>query len=254
METKRILSLGAGVQSTAIILMSHHGELPPLDAAVFADTGWETKAVYRHLEWLESYVDIPIYRVSSGNIKEDALRSQVRGKAAHGCRWVSMPYFVLGPQGERGMLRRQCTTEYKLVPVRRKVRELAGYKPRERMPAGCVEQWIGLSFDELRRTRSSPVAWCTNYYPLIDMELTRIDCREWMHAHGYSQPPRSACVGCPFRSDAEWRWLQENEPESFAEAVEFDVSIRTCGGTRGKVFLHSQCIPLGNIDFRRNQT
>ncbi|KKN55324.1 hypothetical protein LCGC14_0583140, partial [marine sediment metagenome] len=50
METKphlRILSLGAGVQSTAVLLMSCQGVLPPLDAAVFADTGWEPKAVYR---------------------------------------------------------------------------------------------------------------------------------------------------------------------------------------------------------------
>ena len=45
-----VLSFGAGVQSTTLLMMSLAGELPPLDAVVFADTGWEPRAVYAHLE------------------------------------------------------------------------------------------------------------------------------------------------------------------------------------------------------------
>ena len=48
--TLRLLSLGAGVQSTTLLLMSLCGELPKLDAAIFADTGWEPARVYEHLE------------------------------------------------------------------------------------------------------------------------------------------------------------------------------------------------------------
>ena len=40
-EPLRILSLGAGVQSSAVLLMSCDGVLPKLDCAIFADTGWE---------------------------------------------------------------------------------------------------------------------------------------------------------------------------------------------------------------------
>ena len=36
-----ILNLGAGVQSSTVLLMSIHGELPHIDHAIFADTGWE---------------------------------------------------------------------------------------------------------------------------------------------------------------------------------------------------------------------
>jgi hypothetical protein len=46
----RVLSLGAGVQSTTLLLMSVYGELPPLDYAIFADTGWEPARVYEHLD------------------------------------------------------------------------------------------------------------------------------------------------------------------------------------------------------------
>ena len=45
-----ILNLGAGVQSTALLLMSIKGELPKLDYAIFSDTGWEPKKVYDNLE------------------------------------------------------------------------------------------------------------------------------------------------------------------------------------------------------------
>ena len=42
----RLLSLGAGVQSTTLLLLAAEGRLPTPDAAIFADTGWEPAAVY----------------------------------------------------------------------------------------------------------------------------------------------------------------------------------------------------------------
>ena len=48
-----VLSLGAGVQSSTVLMLSCRGDLPKLDVAVFADTGWEPAAVYEHLGGLE---------------------------------------------------------------------------------------------------------------------------------------------------------------------------------------------------------
>lgn len=46
----RIISLGAGVQSTTLALMAAAGEIGPMpDCAIFADTQSEPTAVYRHL-------------------------------------------------------------------------------------------------------------------------------------------------------------------------------------------------------------
>ena len=46
-----ILSLGAGIQSTALYLMSLNGEFEKTpSAAIFADTQWEPKEVYEHVE------------------------------------------------------------------------------------------------------------------------------------------------------------------------------------------------------------
>src|SRR4051794_37218529 len=73
----RILSLGAGVQSTTVLLLALCGEFPHrLDCAIFADTGWEPKGVYEHLQWLEGKAKeggIPVHRVSAGNLKQDLL-------------------------------------------------------------------------------------------------------------------------------------------------------------------------------------
>src|SRR5690606_33579649 len=53
----RVISLGAGVQSTTLILMAARGEFDVMpDCAIFADTQWEPKAVYEHLDWLEREV------------------------------------------------------------------------------------------------------------------------------------------------------------------------------------------------------
>ncbi len=250
---KRYLSLGAGVQSSTVLLMSCVGELPKLDGAIFADTQWEPASVYSHLAWLEEKAagyGIPIYRISRGNIKADALRTSVRGHVGDGGRAASLPYFVKTPgQDQEGMIRRQCTNEYKIEPIQKKLRQLLGYKPRQIIPIGSVEQWLGISRDEIRRARLSQVRWIVHRYPLIfDVPMTRQQCLRWMQGHGFPQPPRSACICCPFHSDAEWRQMRETQPAEFAEACDFDEQIRERDNLRGQVFLHRSCLPLRNVD------
>ncbi|GGJ90071.1 hypothetical protein GCM10010123_19900 [Pilimelia anulata] len=99
----RVLSLGAGVQSSALLVAACHGLVERFDVAVFADTGWEPVAVYAHLLRLERYAAahrIRVVRVGAGNIRLDAL------DPAH--RFASMPLFTLSPDGKPGMARRQC--------------------------------------------------------------------------------------------------------------------------------------------------
>jgi len=313
--TLTCLSLGAGVQSSTVFLMVCDGVLPKLDCAIFADTGWEPPAVYEHLAWLEKrgrVAGIPVYRVSAGNLRADALVSQVRGKAADGTRWASMPLFTLkiwtpdetdefeqvylagevaatGPFtliGEvsddghdylaarhaeldklrrglavthRGMIRRQCTSEYKIEPIDRFIRRrLLGLEPGQRVANGTlVHQWFGISTDEATRMRQATDPWRVNVYPLIGIPqtflpsgMTRADCQRWLKEHYPTRTvPRSACIGCPYHSDDEWRAIK-SDPMQWADAVEFDRSIRDCGGIRGQVFLHRSCVALEDVDLR----
>jgi hypothetical protein len=251
MRHLRVLSLGAGVQSSTLLLLSLRGELPPLDAAILADTQYEPAAVYAHLWWLAELATaagLPLYVVSAGNIRTDALDVQVHGHA-EGARWGSMPFFVRGPEGEPGMVQRQCTKEYKLEPIRKQLRRLAGLVPGE--VAGDkvrVEQWLGISADELSRVRQSRDYWITLRYPLIfDLRPAwrRSDCIAWLRREYPEHPvPRSACIACPFHSDAEWRAMRDCDPASWQEAVAFDRAVRKLDGMRGDVYLHSSRMPL----------
>lgn len=243
----QVLNLGAGVQSTTVLLMSLEGELPPLDHVVFANVGWEPRAVYEHLEWLQTLTKVEVVR--QGNIKSDALVSQVRGKKTETTRWASMPYFVLGPNGEPGMIRRQCTYEYKIRPIERFIRRtVLGLKPRQRAPkVPTIRQWYGISLDEHQRMAKNPNKWTVNYYPLIERRMTRRHCLEWLEKRGVSAP-RSACIACPFKHNSEWRLLRDGSPDEWRDAVEFDAAIRKCGGMRGDLFVHSDRVPLDQVD------
>lgn len=263
--TMRILSLGAGVQSTTLALMACDGTLPGLDAAIFADTGFEPQAVYNQLSRIESQLGkagIPVYRVNNGNIRTDA--------ADPDHRYVSVPWFVRNPDGTRGMGRRQCTSEYKLEPIQRKCRELLGaqppdyrYVPRD---GRYVEQWIGFSYDEIHRVSDKQKNLYTKQvYPLIDLKMDRQACRAWLERRGWGDTVKSACLCCPYSGNRQWREMRDNRPEEWAAAVEFDRKIRN-GGARGKemrgeAYLHRSLLPLDQApidhstprDFREDQ-
>ncbi|MEO3780495.1 hypothetical protein ABGB16_27510 [Micromonospora sp. B11E3] len=252
--THRYLSLGAGVQSSTVLLLAVRGEIPTFDAAIFADTGWEPTPVYAHLRRLErlaARAGIPVVRVSAGNIRHDAL------DPAH--RFASMPLFTLGPDGERGMARRQCTSEYKIKPIKAEVRRRLGYPHPARVPSGLVAQMaIGISLDEIGRARDADVAYMRNVFPLLDFGWRREDCLAYLTEHGLADTPRSACVGCPYRIDTEWARLRRDDPHGWADAVAFDAAIRhgsaraNAAGQplRGQFFLHRQRIPLDQVTLR----
>lgn len=246
----RVLNLGAGVQSSTLAMMYQLGELEPIpDVAIFADTGWEPKKVYTWLEHLEGNLTrIPVHRVKAKPPRSlhDGLREDMIA-SVFGGRFSGVPLYTESPGGG-GQLRRLCTSNYKIEPIERHIRELLGVK---RVPRGvAVEQLFGISLDEKYRAKPSPVSWVVRRWPLIfERPMTRADCLEWWKAHNYQTPPRSACIGCPYHSDYEWRDMKLNRPEEWADAVEFDRAIRGgVRGTREKCYLHSSLMPLEDVD------
>lgn len=243
-----VISLGAGVQSTTMALMAAHGEIKPMpDCAIFADTQSEPKAVYRHLDWLEKQLPFPVHRVTVGSLR-DSIVAAMGGDRRMDSR---PPFFTKSG----GMLNRQCTQDFKILPIQRKVRELAGIMPRSRGPKEVVvEQWIGISTDEASRMKPSRFRWLTHRFPLVEIGQSRMGCLRWCEANGYPRPPKSACTFCPYHSDAQWRAMKRDDPESFSDAVVIDEVIRPGmpGPKRPKGeawFLHSLRAPLADVDF-----
>jgi hypothetical protein len=117
-DNLRILSLGAGVQSSALALMIEKGEVPMVDAAIFADVKGEPKAVYEWLAYLKTQITkFPIHVVTWRNLKQDILDA-TKGEY----KAFPAPFFTKNVEtGKKGMLRRQCTADYKIKPVVQKL-------------------------------------------------------------------------------------------------------------------------------------
>jgi 3'-phosphoadenosine 5'-phosphosulfate sulfotransferase (PAPS reductase)/FAD synthetase len=197
-----VLSLGAGIQSTTVLLLALDGVLPPFDRVVFADTGDEPAAVYEHLARLHKLATIDV--VSAGRLSETA-----------GSSFVPVPLYT----GRGGMGRRQCTYQYKLRPIRRHLHALAS----------SVDLAVCISTDEIERAKDADVKWCRNVFPLLDLGWTRRACLAYLADRWPHPVPRSACVYCPLHSDAEWLELREHHPADWAAAVAFDEAARPSG-------------------------
>lgn len=247
----QVISLGGGVQSTALFLMNLQGEIdPPADFAIFADTGWERHDTYKNISRINTEGlnrgFPPIWKVSTGNIRQEMLQSGDR-------HYGHIPFFTrsffktgqLNLDGSddirkgTGQLHRQCTNYYKIRPINAAIREEYGMKPRT--------QWIGFSVDELVRMRPSRIKYITLRFPLIEKRMDRADCVHWLLSHGYPVPVKSSCIGCPYHTDAEWKSLDAAEWE---DACLFDEEIRDKHDARRhnfKLYLHRTLIPLREL-------
>lgn len=249
----KVLSLGAGAQSTALALMAEKGwkGLEKPDLAIFADTQWEPPNVYEHLKWLKKQLSYEVVSVTAGNIHENILN----GVNSDGDKFLDIPAFLINPNGSNSVAMRQCTTHYKIKPIHKELRKRLGVQAGKRVPKDVqVEMWLGISADESHRIKESRDEWITNRYPLIEQDMSRANIYNWFEErYPKRRLPRSACVGCPYHSDMEWKWIKENQPESFAEAVNVDLALRTSkkvrGSLRGEAYLHKSRTQLDKIDF-----
>lgn len=272
----RILSLGAGVQSSTLALMAATGDTEHrLDAAIFADTQAEPADVYRWLDWLESEIakcayPFPVMRVTKGSLTEASLR--VRTSKQTGLNYLkhSIPAYMKRANGAGGIMGRACTLDYKIIPVQQSAKNIAKDSIRAwrkynktiaalKNPATPpVEMWIGISTDEAHRMKPSREPWAVHVWPLIDAGMNRKDCLAWMESRGYPKPPRSSCAYCPYHSDKEWLRLKSDEPEAFAAAVAYEArlqaSVSQICRLDGVPYLHPSRVPLASVDFNPTST
>lgn len=236
----RVLSLGAGIQSTTLALMAAHGEIdgPRPDFALVADME-ELDVTEANIRFLSggNVLPFPVERTSKGHLLSDDIRRRAEGTG----RGVSIPTYT-----DKGQSRRQCTREFKIEPIEKEIRRRLGYRPRQRIPAASAEIWIGYSTDEVVRAGAAFAPWAIHRFPLLEKGMSINDCIAWLKRHGYDVPERSMCVYCPFRTNAQWRWMKEHEPHHWQQAVEIDRLVRN--NLRAKGYLHPSRVPLDEAD------
>ena len=248
---KDVLLYGGGTQSTGLLLMMCDGFLEGYkkpDLVVFSDTGGEPGFVYDYVRKVVSYVDkkygVTIEIVSRGDLVDDLWH-----KYRAGNRVASLPLFLNNK--DKGMIRRQCTNEYKILPINKlsKKRFNVGRRKKDSVPV--IRRLFGISLDEMSRCKQSTEWWCVNDYPLVNNRMYRNEVIEYVNLNHpeLADPPRSSCYFCPFHSNLYWKLLQEKHPGVFTDACQIDKIIRKKPGLKSDAYLHRSLKPLGEVDF-----
>lgn len=247
------LSLGAGVQSSALLLMSNKGlfGVPKADIAIFSDTQAEPPWVYEHLEKLHEISKIPILTVTAGSLGKDTLIGKGEGHKG----FIPIPVFSANLEGQALPFRRQCTREYKIEPIQKAVRKYLGYQKGQRVKEK-VRALVGISVDEATRMKPSWFPYITNTYPLVETKISRQDCLNVLGEWGWSVPKKSACIFCPFHNDRNWKDYKESHPDLWEKIIDFDEKIRNLGQMTAKdptrlSYLHKSLQPIKNVDFTK---
>jgi len=255
----KIISLGWGIQSFTLAAMVALGELEPVDVAIHADTTHERTATYdfaqRWTPWLEERgVKVVTVQVNDAEFYTkpalnglgtpplftsviEEYKEPIIDDNDEVIEWLPTGYSRV----RHGQMMRSCTQRWKIAPMRRWIQANRNGQP--------VEQWLGISLDEVQRMKPSDVKYITHRWPLIEKRMSRHDCTLWLTHNGLEIPSRSACVFCPFHSVSEWRDIRDNAPEDWQKAVEVDKHIR---GARPPydLFVNVQRVPLdeSNLD------
>jgi hypothetical protein len=240
----KILSCGAGMQSTALALMScenklltehkcgegtvftqmgtYHHEVPIYDAILFCDLGLEPSWVYSQVSFIKyacKWAGIPFYVLQSP-LYADYLKDFGTKRV------VSIPFWSLSPEGKKGKMMRNCTLDYKINLMQQFVRhQLLGYKKGQRIRPEDVkthEMHLGFSKEEEHRCRENPDKMFTNHFPLCEMGLVRADNYAYIRDIWGLETKASACCFCPFHTNFFFEYIKEEDPANYSQAVAFD--------------------------------
>ena len=86
------------------------------------------------------------------------------------------------------------------------------------------------------------------------MKMSRWDCQLWFEEHYPGRKlQKSACIGCPYQADRNWREMKINDPVSWSDLVDFDHSLRSgernVFGMKFPAYVHKSMKPIDEVDF-----
>jgi hypothetical protein len=230
--TIRTFSYGGGVQSTAALVLAARGTIDyPL--FLFANVGDDSE----HPDTLRYVWDVAMPYAAAHGIELVELRRTRRGAPWTLYQEITdevltgMPIPLHMENGAPG--RRSCTKHFKVQVIAKET------KRRGATPDDPAIIGLGISIDEYQRMRTdSPVAWHRNDYPLIDLRLSRDDCRRIIAEAGLAQPGKSACWFCPYTRRGDWQRMAATNPDLYMQAVVLEQDILAKERRAGKSGAH----------------
>lgn len=207
----KVISLGAGVQSSCLLLMASKGIIEA-DQAVFADTGNERSSTYEYIEYLKSVSSIPLvivknHKKGGGGIVDDLIKCVFDENT-----WFDgMPPLWMNDSKGNGQARQQCTGYYKIKPIERYIK--ASKHAENTM-------LIGISTDEIHRANSGKDGKIKREFPLIKLRMNRRDCLNWIKDNGFKMPAKSGCIICPYATEQNYKTYSKEEKELLVDIDE----------------------------------
>lgn len=227
----KILSCGAGQQSTALALMSCDNTINPgkfpivpvYDAVLFCDLGGEREWVYKQVDFIKEQCEkcgIPFYILRDKNLKEDYMNHYGINRV------VTIPFWSLDENGKKAKMTRHCTIDYKIVQMQNFIRwNLLGYKKGQRTKPEDIqahEMHIGFTFEEQRRIFDSKHKLFINKFPMVDMGLTRADNYAYVRERWGIKTRGSACLFCPFHTNYFFEHCKYTCEKDYRTVLAFD--------------------------------
>jgi 3'-phosphoadenosine 5'-phosphosulfate sulfotransferase (PAPS reductase)/FAD synthetase len=203
-----IVSFGAGINSTAMIIMLvNEGWRGPI---VFADTG---------TEWPETYCFTTYF--ANTWLAPRGLAVTVLGA----------DYRALVPGRDMRTLIEYCE-HYRVTPFPATRWCTAGWKT-DVLDHWCAAhgnptQLIGMAADEAHRQKGRAC-------PLIDRGIDRKGCVRIIQAEGLDVPQKSGCWICPFMSKRQWRDLYRRHPDLFERAARLEEAATERRGVKASI-------------------
>ena len=234
-----IFSCGGGVQSTACLVLASQGAIP-YRTFVFANVGnhAEDPRTLRYIaEVLKPYAaEHGINWIDVQRQRRDGTPVDLYSELLRPIRSIEIP--VRMANGAPG--NRNCTVHFKIKPIAKWIRKHA---------PGCT-LGKGISTDEPHRaTPSRESDGYTSAYPLIELGISRSDCLRIVRDAGLSQPPKSSCWFCPYKTTDQWTTMRQERPDLFAKVVDLERRLNAKRAQLGK-----DPVYISSVGSRRGQS
>ena len=206
-DIKHIVSFSGGKDSTAMLLMMLHKNMP-IDEIVFCDTGMEFPGMYEHIHAVEYCINRPITVLHPPHTFEYYLghhikvKGKLKGKKGYG--WT-------------GHMFRWCTGYLKIKVLQKYLKGKGDYY-----------HYLGIAKDEEKRAERKEHKKEFIRFPLIEWGITEKQALEYCYKEGfkwgglYEKFNRVSCWCCPLQRIGELKTLYTDFPELWAELKRLD--------------------------------
>lgn len=238
--------------ANALLLLAAQQVLPRFDAVLVPDTGWMLPRTRRQLDRLAGVA------TTDANIGMRWVRAQTSDTAREALEGVALPLplHTLTVDGAQGRLPQGCARRQG-VALSNTVRRLLGHPRPHPIPEGVVAECaIGTTLDHTGTPAPTGPPYIRFRRPLTTIGWTDADCVALLTYYGLPTALDMACLACPQRTNPAWRCVRDNDPQTFADAVAVDVTLRhghpdpaSYGRPSGTTFyLHPDRVPLDQAD------